>query len=117
MAIARPLASTPGPREIWEGSTRIRSFVQATAKLAPAWTRPNDRIAPSFLVPVAGEMRLAQVEFALDPASRFVFQLAVAEKVVGLLPLGGDQTEFDLVVKLGELFVPVIAVAVMLDML
>ena len=62
-------------------------------------------------------MRLSQIEFALDPASRFVFQLAAVEKVVGLLPLGGDQKEFDLVMKLGELFVPIIAVAAVLDML
>jgi hypothetical protein len=62
-------------------------------------------------------MRLTQIKFALDPASRFVFQLAAAEKVVGPLPLGGDQKEFDLVVKLGELFVLVIAVATVLNML
>ena len=80
-------------------------------------TRLSDRTAPSFRVPMVGEMRLTQIEFALDPASRFVFQLAAAEKVVCLLPLGGDQKEFDLVVKLGELFVPIIAVAAVLDML
>jgi hypothetical protein len=34
-----------------------------------------------------------------------------------VLPLGSDQKEFDLVVNLGELFVPIIAVAVVLDML
>ena len=62
-------------------------------------------------------MRLAQIELPLDSASRFVFQLAAVVKVVCLLPLGVDQKEFDLVVELGELFVPIIAVAAVLDML
>ena len=62
-------------------------------------------------------MRLAQIEFALDAAPRFVRELTVAEKIVRPLPLGGDQKQFDLVVKLGELFVPIIAVASVLDML
>jgi hypothetical protein len=51
------------------------SFVQATAKVAPAWTRLSDRAASSFLVPLADEMRLAQIEFALDPASPSSFNL------------------------------------------
>ena len=60
-------------------------------------------------------MRLAQIEFALDPAASFIGELAGAEKIIGPLPLGSDDQEFDFIVQLGKLFVPVVAVCVMLD--
>ena len=60
-------------------------------------------------------MRLAQIKFALNPQPRFVHQLAGPEKVVGPLPLSGDQQEFDLVVKFGEPLL-IVAVVTALDM-
>src|SRR5260370_7531302 len=62
-------------------------------------------------------MRLAQIELSLDPAPRLVLELAVAKQLVDLVSLGGDQLTFDLVVKLRELSVAVVAIASALDVL
>ena len=43
------------------------------------------------------EMRLAQIELALNPATRLVLQLAVAVRSLIVLPLGCDQQQLDLV--------------------
>ena len=56
-------------------------------------------------------MRVAQIELPLDAAPRFVLELAPAIKVVDQLPLGGDQRKLDLVVKLDELGMAIVAVA------
>jgi hypothetical protein len=60
-------------------------------------------------------MRLAQIELPLDPAPRLVLQLTAPEEIVDLLPFGGDQLKFDLIVKLGELPVVVVTVVSVLD--
>ena len=70
---------------------------------------------PALLV---DEMRLTQIEFPLDPAPRLVLTACRFEKkIVDLLPLGGDQLKFDLVVELGELSVSVVTVVSVLDVL
>ena len=61
-------------------------------------------------------MRFAQIEVALDSASCFVRELALTEKVIRPLPLGGDHQKFDFIVKLSKFLVPVIAAAVVLHM-
>jgi hypothetical protein len=58
------------------------------------------RSCKSFLGLLVDEMRLAQIELPLDPAPRLVLQLAAPKEIVDLLPLGGDQLKFDLIVKL-----------------
>ena len=37
----------------------------------------------------------AQIELALDPAPCFIFELAVAIKLIDVLPFGGDQKRFN----------------------
>ncbi len=110
------LAEQGGNSTRFQPRLRAWKFQRRDVAATPR-TRLSDPAAPSFLVPLVGEMRLAQIELTLDLATRLVLQLAAAEKVVGLLPLGGDQEEFDLGVKLCELFVSIIAVAAVLDML
>src|SRR5205085_1854338 len=68
-------------------------------------------------IPRIGDVRLAQIELALDPAPRLVFDLAVAEQIVDVLALGCDQLELDLIVQVGELAVLSPLGASMLDML
>jgi hypothetical protein len=60
-------------------------------------------------------MRLAQIELPLDPAPRLVLQLPAPKEIVDLLPLGGDQLKFDLIVKLRELPVVLVTVVSVLD--
>jgi hypothetical protein len=67
---------------------------------------PQKRPVPhrtSFLGSLVEEMRLAEIEFPLDPAPRLVLQFSALIEIVDLLPLGGNQLKFDLIVKLGEL--------------
>ena len=62
----------------------------------------------SGIIPLIGEMRFAQIEVALDSASCFVRELALTEKVIRPLPLGGDHQKFDFIVKLSKFLVPII---------
>jgi hypothetical protein len=61
----------------------IQPCVQLVVGLEP-------RAPPLIFVHLIGEMRLAQIKFALDPAASFIGELAGAEKVIGPLPLGPD---------------------------
>ena len=63
-----------------------------------------------------GQLRLPQIEFVLDPAPRFIGELAGAEKFIGPPALGANHQKFDFVMQLGKLFVPVVAVFMMLGM-
>ena len=63
-------------------------------------TRTALRGPAAAFVALIAQLRLAQVEFAFDPAPRLVGQHAGAEPLVDLLPLGGDQLELDLVVQI-----------------
>src|SRR5580704_18844318 len=74
-----------------------------------------EHAVPLIFIHLIGQMRLAQIEFALNPAPCFVRELAGAEKVIGPLPLGPDHQEFDFLMQLGKLLVPVVAVCVMLN--
>ena len=44
-------------------------------------------------------MRLAEIELALDPASRLVLELAATEQPVDVVALGRDQHELDVVLQ------------------
>ncbi len=57
------------------------------------------------------DLGLAQIELALDPPPRLVLELAVAEEIVDVLPLGLDQQQLDIAVQIGELLVRGVAVA------
>jgi hypothetical protein len=50
----------------------------------------------SFL-PHAGQMRIAQIELQLDPAPRFVLELATAIQIIDEVTLCGNQLVLDLV--------------------
>ena len=63
---------------------------------------------------VVGDLRLAQIELALDPAPCLVREIAGTKKVVDPRALGLDQLELDLVMKLGELSVAFVSVAVVI---
>src|SRR3954447_24571249 len=69
-----------------------------------------------LLAPVL-DLGLAQVELTLDPSPRLVLELAAAEEIVDVLPLGLDQQELDIAVQLDELLVRGVAVAAALGML
>jgi hypothetical protein len=47
----------------------------------------------SLLAALVGDIRLAQVELALDPAPHLVGELAAAIELIDPLPLGIDQRE------------------------
>jgi len=47
------------------------------------------RLYSSFLL--ACDASLLQIEFALDPATRFISNSAIAEQLVDEFPLGSDQ--------------------------
>ena len=70
-----------------------------------------------FLRAPVGDLGLPQVEFALDPPPRLVLELGVAKEIVHVLPFGLDQLQLDIAVQIGELLVPGVAVAALLDML
>jgi hypothetical protein len=53
-----------------------------------------------------GEVRVAQIEFPLDPTACLILQLAEAVEVVDLLPFRCDPRKLDLVVELGDGFTP-----------
>ena len=53
---------------------------------------------PSLLAAHIGQLRFAQIEFPFDPAPRLILQLPLPIQVVDLLPLGGDQQTFNLIV-------------------
>ena len=54
-------------------------------------TRLSQPVRCSFFDPLVGAMRLAQIEFSLDPAPGFVFELAGAIQLIDLLPFGSDE--------------------------
>ena len=63
--------------------------MRLTLRLASSHSSP---LPPSrFLGPDAGQVRLAQIEFALDPPPRIILELAVAVGRVDMLPLGRNQ--------------------------
>src|SRR3954454_21278286 len=68
----------------------------------------------SFLAQIR-EMRLTQVELALDAAAGFVLQLAVAVEIVDRVTLSGDQLQLNLVVVLDQLPAIGVAMVAMLD--
>jgi hypothetical protein len=52
----------------------------------------------SLLSTHISQLCLAQIEFPLDSAPRFIFQLAASIQLIDLLPFGGNQQKFNLVV-------------------
>src|SRR3954453_20303403 len=68
-----------------------------------------------LLAPVL-DLGLAQIELTLDPSPRLVLELAAAEEIVDVLPLGLDQQELDIAVQLDELLVRGVAIAAVLGM-
>src|SRR3954468_18647328 len=69
-----------------------------------------------LLAPVL-DLGLAQIELTLDPPPRLVLELAAAEEIVDVLPLGLDQQELDIAVQLDQLLVRGVAIAAVLRML
>src|SRR2546423_420291 len=59
----------------------------------------------SLLRLLRGDMRLAQVELAFDPAPRLVLELAGSEKLVDVLAFGVDQEPLNVIVQLAVLSV------------
>jgi hypothetical protein len=79
------------------------SHAKLTQELWPSWksqevgTEKNIRTVPgewnslgSLLGPHIGQLCLAQIEFPLDSAPRFIFQLAASIQLIDLLPFGFD---------------------------
>ena len=69
------------------------------------------------LGPLASEMRLTQIKFALDSAPRLIIQPAAAKDFVDALPFGSNQEKLDLVTKLGVLSMTLMTVTSMFRML
>src|ERR1700733_9495938 len=79
-------------------------------------TSDDTRPAPiSLRFPQIGEERIAQIELALDMPAAFILQFAGAIKIVDEVPFRLDQRELDLIAKLGDLFVVLVAILAMLD--
>jgi hypothetical protein len=53
-------------------------------------TVPGEWSLGSLLGPHIGQLCLAQIEFPLDSAPRFIFQLAVSIQLIDLRPFGFD---------------------------
>ena len=62
-----------------------------------------------------GQIRIAQIEFALDVPTLLVLQFAVAIEVVDEIALGVDQRQLDLVAEVDQLLVTGVAVVAMVD--
>src|SRR5438045_941072 len=80
----------------------ITSLALARSEYSPPRRQHHRVIAPcsiSFVATLAGEVRFAQIELALDPPPRLVLELADAEQIVHALPLRVDQLKLDLLVN------------------
>ena len=79
--------------------------------------RSNLALLPptSLRFPQIGEERIAQIEFALDMPAAFILQFTGAIKIVDEVPFRLDQRELDVIAKLGDLFVMLIAIPAMVD--
>jgi hypothetical protein len=71
-----------------------------------------DRALLLIFISLIAQLRLAQIEFALDLRPCFVGELASAEKLIGPLPLGADHQEFDFGVQVGKPLMPIDALSV-----
>ena len=71
-----------------------------------------DRALPLIFISLIGQLRLAQIEFALDPPPGFVGKFASAEKLIGPLPLCADHQEFDFGVQVGKAIMSIDALSV-----
>ena len=76
----------------------------------PAPLRNSPLLAPVL------DLGLPQIKLTLDPSPRLVLELAAAEEIVDMLPLGLDQQELDIAVQLDELLVRGVAIAAVLGM-
>src|SRR5580698_6012608 len=82
------------------------------------WPNLGRYAAPTSLrFPQTGEERIAQIELALDAAAAFILQFAGAIKIVDEVPLRLDQRELDVIAKLSELFVMLVAILTLVDIL
>src|SRR5580704_13274514 len=80
------------------------------------WPNLGRHAAPTSLrFPQTGEERIAQIELALDVPAAFILQFAGAIKIVDEVPFRLDQRELDVIAKLGDLFVMLIAILAMVD--
>ena len=61
-------------------------------------------------------MGFAQIKLPLDSAARLILELSIPKQLVDVLPLGGNQEDLYVIVKLDQLAMVVVAVAAMLDM-
>src|SRR5438105_4717731 len=70
----------------------------------------------SLFVLLVEEPSFGEIELPLDPAPRFVFELALAKTLIDVLPFGGDQKLFELLVHRAGCPMVVITIASELDM-
>jgi hypothetical protein len=67
--------------------------------------------------PLIGEMRLTQIELALDPAPCLVLKLTAAKEFVDAPPFGSNQKKLDLITKLRALSMAIMVVISILRVL